>query len=168
MSSRSAESGGLSDFKVLRERQDLSPRVLKPEEPKQQPVAPDPTVFERFHRERRRRRSGVLGGHNWNLPENHIQVQQSLPQKLSEQRGELEASKPSPAEQQAAEQLGKPPPAVNELDSSPQEQDEPQASGQEEPDDLDFDIDFKPLPPATWVGPFGRSHPKRTNNDNQK
>jgi hypothetical protein len=87
----------LSEFKVLRERQGLSPRIQKPDEPKRQPATPDRTLYERIHGGRRR--SGVLGGHNWNLPENPIRAQQSLPQNPGEQRREVESSKPTPAEQ---------------------------------------------------------------------
>jgi hypothetical protein len=53
---------GLSKFKVLQERQGLGPRISKPEEPNQQPTAPDPTLYERFHGERGRSRSGIAGG----------------------------------------------------------------------------------------------------------
>ena len=53
---------GLSEFKVLRDRQGLGPRIQKPEEPKQQAFTPGPTLYERFHRERGRSRSGIAGG----------------------------------------------------------------------------------------------------------
>jgi hypothetical protein len=93
-----------------------------------------------------------------------------LSSKPTEQKGESKSFQPNPVEQQAGERLGKPPPeeAASTIDNSVQEQDEPQAGGQEQPDDLDFDIDFKPLPPVTWVGPFGRLRPKRINRDDQK
>jgi hypothetical protein len=39
---------------------------------------------------------------------------------------------------------------------------------QEEPEELDFDIEFKPLPPATYVGPLSRRRPQRPNRDNPK
>ena len=87
---------------------------------------------------------------------NPIRVPRPLPQKPSEQRGEVESSKPTPAEQQAAERLGKPPPqeAARKIDSPVHEQNEPQAGKQEEAEDFDFPVIV--FPSATWPGPFDR------------
>jgi hypothetical protein len=94
------------------------------------------------------------------------------PKNPGEQSGEQQPFQPNPAEQQAAERLGKPPPQEtdNKLDSPVQEQGEPQAGVQEDAEELDFDIDFevKPLPPATYVGPFGRRRPWRLNRNDPK
>jgi hypothetical protein len=111
MSSRSAESAGgdkprLSDFKVLPEQRGVGPRVQKPEEPKQQPSTPDLTIYERPHGGGRR--SGVARG------EARTRNQRRLHREGSEQRGEPQPFQPNPAEQQATERLGKPPPQKEE------------------------------------------------------
>jgi hypothetical protein len=92
------QNHGLSEFKPLSQERRVGWSIKKPEVPKQQPADPDRTLYERFHGVRRR--SGVLGGHTWNLPENPIRAQQSLPQNPGEQRREVESSKPTPPEQQ--------------------------------------------------------------------
>src|SRR5918999_539105 len=48
------QNHGLSEFKVVPERQGVGPRMPKPEVPKQQPATPDRTLYERFHGGRRR------------------------------------------------------------------------------------------------------------------
>jgi hypothetical protein len=133
-------------------KQDAGSGIQKPEEPNLQPSDAKRDIYERFHG--RRRRSGVLGGHNWNLPENPIRVQQSLPQNPGEQRGEAEQSPFNPADQQAAERLGKPPPeeVSGKLDNTRQKQVEPKAVEQEEADEDEFPL--RVFPPATWVGPL--------------
>jgi hypothetical protein len=113
MVTRSPEGGdkpgnsGLSDFKVLREHQGLSHRIQKPEEPKQQPSDSRWESYDRFFR-KGPMRPAVLEG----VPPRRHNGEgiQPTPQTPSEQRGEPEASKLNPAEQQAVERLGKPPP----------------------------------------------------------
>jgi hypothetical protein len=82
---------GLSEFKVLRERQGLGPRIQKPDEPKRQPSSLNNELSEYYSREQERH-SGILV--------NPIRVPRPLPQNPSEQRGEVESSKPTPVEQQ--------------------------------------------------------------------
>ena len=75
----------------------------KPDEQKQQPANP-PHELSEYYRREQEQHSGVL--------KNPIRVQRPLPQNSSEQRRETEQSQLNPAEQQAAERLGKPPPEV--------------------------------------------------------
>jgi hypothetical protein len=67
---------------------------------------------------------------------------------------ESKPSQPNPAEQQASERLGKPPPqeATNSVDNSVQEQVEPQAGAQEESEEIDFPPEV--FPSATYVNPL--------------
>jgi hypothetical protein len=37
---------------------------------------------------------------------------------------------------------------------------------QEVPEEFDLDIEIKPMPPATWVGPFGRDRSRKPKNHN--
>jgi hypothetical protein len=56
------QNQGLSEFKVLRDRQGLGPRIPKPDEPKQQPSDPYHELSEHL---KRNRRSAVIGGRGW-------------------------------------------------------------------------------------------------------
>lgn len=116
----------MSEFKVVHERQGVGPRIPKPEMPKQQPSTPDRTLYERL--QRGRSRSGIAGGEAHNetyrrlqeffereprgstVFEGPLRVPRPLPQNPGEHRGETEPFQPNPAEQQAKERLGKPPP----------------------------------------------------------
>jgi hypothetical protein len=61
MSSRSAESGGYSDFKVLPEQKGVGPRAQKPGEPKQQPADSRWESYDRFFRKGPMRPAGFRG-----------------------------------------------------------------------------------------------------------
>jgi hypothetical protein len=92
------------DLKTLRvapEERRFGSSFKKPEEPVQQPSSPNNELSEYYSREQERH-SGILV--------NRIRVPRPLPRKPGEQRGETEPYQPNPAEQQAAERLGKPPP----------------------------------------------------------
>jgi hypothetical protein len=85
----------------LQERGGFRRGARTPEEPRQQPAIPSHELFEHSRREQERH-SVVL--------ENPLRVQRPLSRGTSNQRGEAESFQPNPAEQQAAERLGKPPP----------------------------------------------------------
>jgi hypothetical protein len=91
---------GLRDFKVLPEHKGVGPRVQKLQEPKPQPSDPGLAAHRRLLKEPRG--SAVF--------ENSLRVPRPLSRKPSEQRGEAEPFQPTPAKQEAAERLGKPPP----------------------------------------------------------
>jgi hypothetical protein len=106
MGIRSPETGNPFNIdpktvRVAPEQRQFTSGLKKPEEPKQQPSNPSHELTEYYRREQERH-SGVL--------ENPIRVQRPLSQNPSEQRGEAAPFQPTPAEQQAAERLGKPPP----------------------------------------------------------
>jgi DNA-binding XRE family transcriptional regulator len=94
------QNQGLSEFKVLPEQKGVGPHVQKPEEPKQQQNNAEIEVYKQ------------LRGKRWGSTvfENPIRVPRPLPQNPGEHRGETEPFQPNPADQQARERLGKPPP----------------------------------------------------------
>jgi hypothetical protein len=91
---------GLSEFTILPEKRGVGPLVKKPEKPEEQPPDPELEAFRQVQKEPK----GLT------VFENPLQISTPIPQKPSEERGEPDASKSNPAEQQAAERLGKPPP----------------------------------------------------------
>jgi hypothetical protein len=56
------QNQGLSEFKPSAKERGVGWGVKKPEEPNQQTLTPDRTLYERFHRERGRRQTGIAGG----------------------------------------------------------------------------------------------------------
>jgi hypothetical protein len=106
MVTRSPEGGdkpsnpGLSDFKVLPEQKGVGLRVQKLEEPRQQRSQPEGETSRRTNPE----------PNPPSVRETRRRAQRRIPRDPSEQRGEGEPFQPNPAEQQAAERLGKPPP----------------------------------------------------------
>jgi hypothetical protein len=84
------QNHGLSDFKVLPEKQGVGPLAKKPEEPEQQLSEADLEVYKQ------------LMGNRWGSTvfENPIRVPRPLPQNPGEQRGERESFQPNPGEHQ--------------------------------------------------------------------
>jgi hypothetical protein len=110
MGTRSPEGGNPFNIdpktvRVAPEQRQFRRGLKKSEEPQQQSLSPNHELSEHYRQEQERH-SGVL--------ENPLRVPQPLPQNAGEQRGETQPSQPTPAEQQAAERLGKPPPQSGE------------------------------------------------------
>jgi hypothetical protein len=151
------QNQGLGEFKRLSKERGVSWSVKKPEEPKQQPADSQWESYDRFFRNGPMR-PAVLEGVS--PRRQNGEGNQPTPQKPSEQQGDAEQFQPHLKEQQAREQLGKPPPEGVREEVQP----EPAPIHQEHPvDSLD---EFRQLARQALIPPVSPEQLERVTPEN--